>query len=393
MLASLAFVQPAPPAPEVHAPPRPPAAHPFAQMLRQSQAAPAARPAPTPTAAPETPGASDDTTPADDKQNARPAQALRDRKTAERTPLMRRAAGTADAAAQTPAPEHPAERPGANLTSEGRAAEGGVLPGLAAEGPPMPLAAHAVDPWSDEPADAAETTEAGRAATSHRAGRWVGVAEDDPKRTAAGDHDATQRFILGAAADGRALDTSPMEHRSSQGTALPENHGASGAAAALPTAAAPAPGPLAAGAAAAPVQVGIPTAPGAPDFAAAFGLQVSVLAGHGVHKAELHLNPADMGPVSVQIVVDGTQARIDFGADVAATRQAIEAGIPELASALRDAGLTLHGGGVSPHAGGRDERDEGDGERGRAHSAEEAPASTSRPRALRDVPGGVDVYA
>ena len=44
-----------------------------------------------------------------------------------------------------------------------------------------------------------------------------------------------------------------------------------------------------------------------------------------------HLNPTEMGPVSVQIVVDGTQARIDFGADALATRQAIEAGLPELA--------------------------------------------------------------
>jgi flagellar hook-length control protein FliK len=59
-----------------------------------------------------------------------------------------------------------------------------------------------------------------------------------------------------------------------------------------------------------------------------------------------------MGPVSVQIVMDGTQARVDFGADMVATRQAIEAGLPELASALRDAGFTLAGGGVSQHTGG-----------------------------------------
>ena len=81
-----------------------------------------------------------------------------------------------------------------------------------------------------------------------------------------------------------------------------------------------------------------------------FAVQVSVLAKDGVQRAELHLNPAEMGPVSVQIVMDGTQARIDFGADSAATRQAIEAGLPELASALRDAGFTLAGGGVSQHS-------------------------------------------
>ena len=87
-----------------------------------------------------------------------------------------------------------------------------------------------------------------------------------------------------------------------------------------------------------------------PDFAQAFAVQVSVLVQDGVQRAELHLNPAEMGPVSVQIVVDGSAGRIDFGADALATRQAIEAGLPELASALRDAGMTLQGGGVSQHA-------------------------------------------
>ena len=90
-----------------------------------------------------------------------------------------------------------------------------------------------------------------------------------------------------------------------------------------------------------------------PEFAQALGVQISVLASAGVQRAELHLNPADMGPVSVQIILDGTQARVDFGADVAATRAAIEAGLPALAAALSDAGFTLSGGGVSQHSRGR----------------------------------------
>ena len=103
----------------------------------------------------------------------------------------------------------------------------------------------------------------------------------------------------------------------------------------------------------APASVAIATPVTAPEFAQELGLRLAVLAKDGVQTAELHLNPADMGPVSVQIVMDGTQARVDFGADMAATRQAIEAGLPALASALRDAGFTLAGGGVSQHAGGR----------------------------------------
>jgi flagellar hook-length control protein FliK len=136
---------------------------------------------------------------------------------------------------------------------------------------------------------------------------------------------------------------------------------------------------------------------GSPEFPQELGVQLSVLARDGIQQAELHLNPAEMGPVSVQIVMDGTQARIDFGADVAATRHAIEAGLPELASALRDAGFTLAGGGVSQHAGGRQGSD-GDGARrdgagSRSVASVSDGENTSHVVRTRVSAGGVDVYA
>ena len=149
--------------------------------------------------------------------------------------------------------------------------------------------------------------------------------------------------------------------------------------------------------------VNMPTPVSAPDFAQTLGAQLSVLARDGVQQAELHLNPADMGPVSVHITMDGTQARIDFGADVAATRQVIEAGMPELASALADAGFTLAGGGVSQHPRGR-----GEGGRGESGSStgsgpgsgarRVAAGSTDTALASRVIrrtvsAGGVDIYA
>ena len=148
--------------------------------------------------------------------------------------------------------------------------------------------------------------------------------------------------------------------------------------------------------AAVPVAVAVPTPVNAPDFAQALGLQLSVLAKDGVQTAELHLNPADMGPVSVQIVMDGTQARVDFGADVAATRQAIEAGLPELASALRDAGFTLAGGGVSQHAGGRSAGGGTGSSEPRPDRRQVAPAEVQRvATAARRIvtAGGVDLFA
>jgi flagellar hook-length control protein FliK len=137
-----------------------------------------------------------------------------------------------------------------------------------------------------------------------------------------------------------------------------------------------------------------------PQFPRAFGVQVSVLAREGVQQADLHLNPAEMGPVSVQIVMDGTQARIDFGADAAPTRALIEQSLPDLAAALREAGLTLAGGGVSQHAGGRDAGGTAAGPAPHAGSARtgrieagggDAPAPLPRRTTVRA--GGVDLYA
>jgi len=151
------------------------------------------------------------------------------------------------------------------------------------------------------------------------------------------------------------------------------------------------------GAQPAPVVVDVPTPVSAPEFREALGVQVSVLARDGVQHAELHLNPADMGPISVQIALDGTRAQVDFGAASSATRQAIEAGLPELAAALRDAGFTLAGGGVSQHAGQPRQGDGGGfqdargGRTARVDATADAPAA--RRVTVRTPQGSVDLYA
>lgn len=86
------------------------------------------------------------------------------------------------------------------------------------------------------------------------------------------------------------------------------------------------------------------------SFAPELGARLSVLAAEGVQEAQLHLNPAEMGPVAIQIVLEGQQAQISFHAEHAETRQVLEQGLPDLAAALRDAGLTLSGGGVFEQA-------------------------------------------
>ena len=52
-----------------------------------------------------------------------------------------------------------------------------------------------------------------------------------------------------------------------------------------------------------------------PGFAPALGAQLTLLIKDGVTAARLHLNPAEMGPISVQIQLDGSQARIEMAAE------------------------------------------------------------------------------
>lgn len=145
------------------------------------------------------------------------------------------------------------------------------------------------------------------------------------------------------------------------------------------------------GAAAATSVVTVATPATSPEFREALAVQVSVLAKDGVQRAELHLNPAEMGPISVQIALQGTQAQVDFGADSFATRQVIEAGLPELAAALRDAGFTLSGGGVSQQSRGQSqEQGQSHGVMPRGSEKDEVP---TRPVSVRMRQGGVDLYA
>ncbi|MCM5679373.1 flagellar hook-length control protein FliK [Schlegelella sp. S2-27] len=132
-----------------------------------------------------------------------------------------------------------------------------------------------------------------------------------------------------------------------------------------------------------------------PDFPDTFAAQIGYLARDGVQQARLTLNPAEMGPISVQIAVQGQQAQVDFAAASAATRAAIENSLSHLAAALQEAGLTLSGGGVSQHHGSGQQARDGSPTRagvlrGEALEAAE-PARSSAP--ARRVNGALDLYA
>jgi flagellar hook-length control protein FliK len=95
----------------------------------------------------------------------------------------------------------------------------------------------------------------------------------------------------------------------------------------------------------------LPTPVNSPDFAQALAEKVSMWVSSartdGSMTAELHLNPAEMGPINVKIALDGQTAQVDFAAAALETRQAIEASLSMLHSALGDVGLNMTGGDVS----------------------------------------------
>lgn len=276
----------------------------------------------------------------------------------------------------------PRTTPNADTAALERAAADAARPtstGPAAPGEALRLPGGGVDPAS-----------AGRAASPPVDATADATSLASPQGPATGESRAARFADLLATADARGSAVPAMEPTAVTPAQMP--------------AGALMPGPAGVTSITPGTAAGTPSLPlaapfGSPEFAPALGAQVSVLARDGVQRAELRLNPADMGPIAVQIALDGAQATVHFSADVAATRAALESSWPELAGALRDAGLTLAGGGVSEQprqrrdgagdgaTGSRaDGRAEGSGDRA---SGDTATAPLPRPRTR----GVVDLIA
>ncbi|RZL10729.1 MAG: flagellar hook-length control protein FliK, partial [Rubrivivax sp.] len=141
------------------------------------------------------------------------------------------------------------------------------------------------------------------------------------------------------------------------------------------------------------------------------GMWISGPASSGPMTAELRLNPTEMGPVQIRIVLDGQTAQVDFSAAQAETRQAIEASLPALSAQLEEAGLSLSGGGVSDQSAGQAWRgdtasDRADGGGSGRSSGQRADGPDERltdqgaavtqlaaRAAASSRPGGLDLYA
>jgi flagellar hook-length control protein FliK len=106
----------------------------------------------------------------------------------------------------------------------------------------------------------------------------------------------------------------------------------------------------------------IDVAPGQAGWNEALGDRVTWMAGNKIQNAELRLNPAELGPLRVQISMDDGNATVTFTAQHPFTRDAIEQALPRLREMLADQGLSLQNASVNDHgprhqqagAGGRD---------------------------------------
>ncbi|MBP6776079.1 MAG: flagellar hook-length control protein FliK, partial [Piscinibacter sp.] len=312
----------------------------FADLLRQRRVDAAAKEA-GPTAASQDDDAQDGSPTATTNATTNAAAAPRARPTAARdAKQVEVTRAETECVAATPGETQAAAEPVSQATDESAATDAPALPSTDNAG--VPIAAPAqVDvqttPRGDAPQTAPGLAAAGRPAraavkaeadaadaAAQRATTVAGTAQEAPSAAA-----AAAAMTLPAAADSSrpapvalSLDTSLPA-----GTSLSLPRNAEVALPAVPSVALPAP-------------------VASPEFGELLGAQVSLFARDGLQQAELRLNPAEMGPIGVQIEIAGNEARINFNAGQATTRDAIERALPELAAALRGEGLTLAGGGV-----------------------------------------------
>lgn len=136
-----------------------------------------------------------------------------------------------------------------------------------------------------------------------------------------------------------------------------------------------------------------------PAWQQQLGQQLSSIALRGRHQVELHLNPAELGPLSVSLKVDDQGAQAQFLSAHGSVRAAVEQAIPQLREALAEQGIALGEASVGeqqrqfggqPEAGNQDPAGTGPGgEELAGTAAATAPADTGAPIGRP----GIDTYA
>ena len=90
-----------------------------------------------------------------------------------------------------------------------------------------------------------------------------------------------------------------------------------------------------------PVSTGIKQTVGQPGWNEALSDRVMVFVKERVSMAQIHLEPAQLGPIQVKITMHNDQANVVFVSNNALTRESIESAIPRLREALDQSGINL----------------------------------------------------
>lgn len=245
--------------------------------------------------------------------------------------------------------------PGTASTGPSTAADATDAPTLAqAADTPAPASARRLDPGL--PAASGPGTEAGSpsGATSGRPATpgMPRPAPLEPSATTGNAADAMPTGVeaAGPAGDGwRPTDTPPSLPLPLSPAGLPAGDGgtASATSPGIAAASAPLPGSPAPGGAEAPVLHGrVAAHPASPQFVPQLAAQLEMFVREGVQNARLQLHPAELGPVAVQIQLEGGQAQVALAAEVASTRERLLEALPQLARQLEQGGLGWAGGSV-----------------------------------------------
>jgi flagellar hook-length control protein FliK len=92
-----------------------------------------------------------------------------------------------------------------------------------------------------------------------------------------------------------------------------------------------------------PAVISLPVQPGmqSPAWGQVMSSRVVWAAKEGLQQAQLRMNPANMGPVEVKLLVQNDQASVTFLAQHSATRDALEQALPRLRESFAESGMEL----------------------------------------------------
>jgi flagellar hook-length control protein FliK len=135
---------------------------------------------------------------------------------------------------------------------------------------------------------------------------------------------------------------------------------------------------------------------GEPGWDEALGERVLWHLSRGHARAELRLNPPELGPLEVRIAVHRDEASVHFTTASGPVREALESALPRLRELFAEAGIQLADAGVSSRdPGRRDGRDETGTPRPTAphDGLPEVDSSRTPSSGLRSARGLVDLFA